>query len=96
VKTLPILAALAVGTLSCAAHADEIFLRKAALWQTTKNSGAEQGPGPVSQLCLAADTDSRLAQLNKSRMKSLCSKYDARRVGDDYVVDAVCKTSSSP
>jgi hypothetical protein len=71
------------------ASAEDTFLRKAGHWQLRMTD--EPGKPPILiDVCLGKDTDARLAEFGRVQNKKMCSKSDAHRSGNDYIVDSVC------
>ena len=79
-----------LGVVSVAAHAGDRFERKAGLWKVTMQ-GATAASRHSSDICLAADTDARLARQESAMIQAMCSKLDSRKVGAEFVTDSVCK-----
>jgi hypothetical protein len=80
-------------SLSVAAQTDDSYQRKAGLWKISAKLDSTQPPTAVD-LCLGADTDARLAQVNKQMMHDMCSKSEVHKSGNTIVTDSVCKIGS--
>ena len=86
--SVPIFLVLA-GTLSAAAVAGDVLERKAGLWKITMQ-GTSATVTHTADQCLASDTDAQLARQGMATMKSICSKFETRKVGKTFVIDSVC------
>lgn len=87
-----------IGLIGCAlafsAEAVDVPKLKPGLWEMRMSStwGGANSALPET-LCVGAMSDAQRA-LEKENIKSRCSKYEAKVVGGDLVVDAVCTASS--
>lgn len=80
------------GSLPAAAETmDDLPRRKPGQWEirlvTEKPAGA---PTVVSQICIDAATDRELLEFGLRMSKETCSRYDMKRAGKTWVIDAQC------
>jgi hypothetical protein len=83
-------ALLALAAAPLAAPAQDFFTRKPGLWRVQVGSEDAKRPGATSEQCIGSDTDAKMAELGRDMNRKLCSKHDARRIGNEFVVDSVC------
>lgn len=83
------LVALALVGVPFTAHAEEIPLRKAGLWDMTI---AEHGsiPAMTMQHCTDETTDKQMSAMASPFAKDLCSKNDIVKTATGYTTDATC------
>jgi hypothetical protein len=83
-------AMLALALAPLAAPAQDFFTRKPGLWRVQMGSEDGKRPSASAEQCIGSDTDAKMAELGRDMNKKLCSKYEARRNGNEFVVDSVC------
>lgn len=78
---------------ACAAPASALDLppRKPGLWDIRMVMEGRSLPAMNAQHCLDAETDKLLGIMGNESMRGACSKNELQKVGDTYVIDAVCK-----
>lgn len=82
----------AVAFLSAApALALDLPPRKPGLWDMRMSVEGRSSPAMNAQHCLDAETDRLLNVTGADMTRGLCSKQDVQKVGDTFVLDAVCK-----
>ena len=81
------LAASAAG----AAPAQDLPARKPGLWQMKMTMAGQPMPMPPAQHCVDAQTDKLMSATGSGAAAGACSSQQARREGDTFVVDSVCK-----
>jgi hypothetical protein len=87
----------AIGLAATLAHAQAIQLppRKPGQWEA--RVATEKPPGGVNltaQMCVDANTDRDLLEFGLRLSKDSCTRYDIKRVGANYVIDAACTFGS--
>lgn len=65
--------------------------RKPGLWDIRMTVEGRNMPPISSQSCIDAETDKLLGVMGNEFTRGTCSKNEATKVGDTWVIDAVCK-----
>lgn len=65
--------------------------RKPGLWDMRMTVDGRSSPAMNAQHCLDAETDRLLNVTGADMTRGMCSKQDVQKVGDTFVLDAVCK-----
>jgi NaMN:DMB phosphoribosyltransferase len=79
--------------VACAAPAAALDLppRKPGLWDIRMAMEGRSLPAMNAQHCIDAETDKLLNVTGAEMTRGMCSRQDVQKVGDTYVIDAVCK-----
>ncbi len=77
------------------AAALDLPARKPGLWDMKMVFDGRNVPAHASQHCIDAETDKQMSAMGNSMTKDMCPKMDIQKVGDTFVVDAVCKMGPS-
>ena len=76
---------------ACASvSASEYPTRKPGMWEMTMHGESFPGGSSRSSLCVDAATEASNNATTDAYMKSNCSKFDTRKVGDSWIIDSVC------
>jgi hypothetical protein len=75
------------------AHADDLPLRKAGLWELKIAKSGSQLPDLTTQHCTDESTDRDMNNSVTPMAKQICSKQDVRKTATGYTVDAVCSVA---
>jgi len=89
---LPVVVALAVAaTFAARAQTIDLPPRKSGQWEmrmvTEKPAG---GPSINTKMCIDAATDRELMEFGLKMSKDSCKRYDMRKTGSGWVIDADC------
>jgi len=76
------------------AGALDLPARKPGLWDMKMVFDGRNLPPHSSQHCVDAETDKLMSSFGTAS-KDACSKMDTQKVGDTYVIDAVCRMGPS-
>ena len=79
--------------LPLAAHADDLPIRKAGLWEMKMSLAGGQLPAMTMQQCTDEASDKDMATTFGPMQKDMCPKNETKKTSDGYVIDAVCTTS---
>jgi hypothetical protein len=84
---------LAAGLLSPAAHAEELPVRKAGLWEmkVVKVGGAV--PEMTMQHCTDPTTDKDMSNSASPLAKQICTRQDIRKTATGYLTDSDCNVA---
>jgi hypothetical protein len=78
-------------TLAARAQGIDLPARKAGQWELRMVAEKPAGtPGMDAQMCLDAATDRDLMDFGLKMSKDSCKRYDIRRTGASWVIDAEC------
>lgn len=91
-RSVAAIAVLAASTAAAAAQDIEFPERKAGQWEikmVPETPGAM--PETTVQACLDAESDKQMMQAGFSMSKSMCSRQEITRQGDDYIIDSTCQ-----
>jgi len=92
----PPIASLALfALLSSPAAALDLPARKPGLWEMKMVFEGRSLPPHTSQHCIDAETDRMMNATGTAMTKDMCAKMDVQKVGDTFVIDAVCKMGPS-
>jgi hypothetical protein len=81
-----------LGAKASIAHAQELPSRKAGQWEVrTVTEKPIVAPPIVTQMCLDAATDRELLNFGLRASKDSCKRYELKREGKAWVIDAECK-----
>jgi hypothetical protein len=70
----------------------ELPSRRAGHWEIKMlMEGREGGPEMVVQACTDAATERQMMQFGAGQMGQTCQRYDIRRVGQEFHIDADCQ-----
>lgn len=90
-----LVAAAAISLLPISANAQsapELPQRRAGQWEIRLDVGAaRQTPDMVIHHCTDAATDRRMMQAGLQMSREMCSRYEMRRDGQGFVIDATCQ-----
>ena len=89
---IPAVAAIAVSATQVGAQNLELPARKSGQWEirmVPDTAGA--APDMTMQACIDETSDAEMMQMGLSMSKSMCSRQEMRRDGDDFVIDSTCQ-----
>ena len=84
---------LLIGVAPVAAHAQRLELptRRPGLWELRMVTQQPAGtPDMTMIMCIDAETDREMMQFGLKASEGNCSRFDMKRAGGDYVIDAEC------
>jgi hypothetical protein len=89
-----VLLGLALGLVALlpaySAHADELPIRKAGLWEMKVMRTGSPRPDMTMQHCTDETTDREMSTAFAPMSKEICSKKDVQKTATGYVSDSVC------
>ena len=86
-----LLAAAIAGSAAVVAQIPDLPTRKPGLWETRMTTEQPAGtPVIKSQMCIDAATDREMMEFGLKMSKDSCKKFDTRRAGMAWVIDAEC------
>ena len=88
---LRIAAMLGVALAASPVAALDLPPRKPGLWDIRMTVEGRAMPAMNAQHCLDPETDKLLGIMGSESLRGSCSKNEMQKVGDTYVIDAVCK-----
>jgi hypothetical protein len=91
-RSVAAIAVLAASAAAATAQDIEFPERKAGQWEikmVPETPGAM--PETTVQACLDAESDKQMMQAGFSMSKSMCSRQEITREGDDYIIDSTCQ-----
>ncbi len=88
-------AAAIAGSAAAIAQFPDLPARKPGLWETRMTTEQPAGtPVITSQMCIDAATDREMMEFGLKMSKDSCKKFDSRRAGMAWVIDAECSFGS--
>ncbi|MCC6775526.1 MAG: hypothetical protein IT537_02655 [Hyphomicrobiales bacterium] len=91
-RHLTILALTLVATAPVVAL--ELPTRKAGLWELKMSFEGRNMPPQVTQHCIDAESDKLMSAIGNNMPKDTCRKQETKKVGNTFVIDAVCKVGT--
>ena len=82
--------AAVMAMLPHAAHAVDLPIRKAGLWEIKMTVAGAQSPATTMQHCTDESTDKEMASGLGPVSKDMCSKNDVEKTATGYVTNSVC------
>jgi hypothetical protein len=86
---------LALAPVSTSAQAQEMIQRKPGLWRITMNFAGAPAGMPAMSMCIDSKTDASMQQMAQNGAMPDCSRKDIKRVGNQMIIDSVCKIGNS-
>lgn len=82
-------------TLAAAAHAVELPVRKAGLWEMKVVRTGSAVPDMTMQHCTDEATDKEMGAVATPMAKDMCAKQDIAKTATGYVSDSVCTVAGT-